>query len=228
MNNASASDTPASPIRVENLYYLLSYAWGLLPVLEPVAGATAAPPETLLNLLAALLSDQLRQLVKRGLNQDYQAHELLTGTPRGKILLRRSMREQTMPRAKLWCESDERTPDTHLNQLVKAAAHQLAGAGEVREELRQNLRGLLRFFDGVRLVPLLDARLSAVRVYRHTIRYGTAVHISQLVRRLALPTQEAGTVLVPDVWRDERKMARLFEQFVRNFYQFHLRGKASV
>lgn len=217
-----------SPIRVENLYYLLSYAWGLLPVMEPVAGGSEAPPETLLELLAALLCDQLQQLVKRGLNQDYQAEELLTGMPRGKILLGRSMREQTTPRAKLWCESDERTPDNRLNQLLKAAAYQLAESSHVKEELRQDLRKLLRFFDAVRLVPLLDTRLAAVRVYRHTARYSPAVHLSQLVRHLALPTQDDGTVLVPDVVRDERRMAVLFEQFVRNFYSFHLRGTANV
>ncbi len=217
-----------SPIRVANLYYLLSYAWGLLPVVEPVTGGSEAPPEMLLDLLAVLLRDQLQQLVKRGLNQDYQAEELLTGMPRGKILLGRSMREQTMPRARLWCASDERTPNNRLNQLLKAAAHQLAEAREVREVLRQDLRKLLRFFDAVSPVPLLDVRLAAVRVYRHTARYSPAVHLSQLVRNLALPTQEAGTVLVPDVTRDERRMAVLFEQFVRNFYAFHLRGTANV
>lgn len=218
----------ASPIQVENLYYLLSYAWGLLPVEEPVAGGAEAPPETLLDLLAVLLRDQMQQLVKRGLNQDYQAEAMLTGTPRGKILLGRSMRERTMPRAKLWCESDERTPNTRLNQLVKAAAHRLAEASEVREDLRQDLRKLLRFFADVDPISLLDTRLAMVRVYRHTARYSSVVHLSQLVRQLALPTQGAGTVLLPDVWRDERKMARLFEQFVRNFYAFHLRGMASV
>lgn len=218
----------ASPIRVENLYYLLSYAWGLLPVVAPVPSGLEAPPETLLDLLAVLLRDQLQQLVRRGLNQDYQAVELLTGMPRGKILLGRSMREQTLPRARLWCESDERTPDNRLNQLLKAAAHLLAEAEEVQEVLRQDLRKLLPFFGAVRLVPLLDTRLAAVRVHRHTARYSPAVHLSQLVRQLALPTQEAGTVLVPDVSRDERRMAVLFEQFVRNFYAFHLRGEAMV
>jgi 5-methylcytosine-specific restriction enzyme subunit McrC len=218
----------SSLIRVENLYYLLSYAWGLLPVVEPVSGGSEAPPDTLLNLLAVLLREQLQQLVKRGLNQDYQAEELLTGMPRGKILTGRSMREQTMPRARLWCESDERTPDNRLNQLLKAAAHLLAEAKEVQEVLRQDLRNILRPFDAVQLVPLLDARLAAVRVHRHTARYGPAVHLSQLVRHLAFPTQEAGTVLVPDVTRDKRRMAMLFEQFVRNFYSYHLRGKANV
>ncbi len=218
----------SSPIRVENLYYLLSYAWGLLPVAEPVVGDAETPPETLLDLLAVLLRDSLEQLVKRGLDQDYQTTELLTAMPRGKLLPGRSMREQTLPRARVWCETDDRTPDTLLNQLVKSAAHRLAEAGEVKEALREDLRGLLRSFDRVRLVPLLDTELGAVRVYRHTARYGMVVHLSQLVRHLALPTQKAGTVLVPDVWRDERNMARLFEQFVRNFYDFHLRGIATV
>ncbi len=218
----------SSPIRVENLYYLLSYAWGLLPVAEPVVGDAETPPETLLDLLAVLLRDSLEQLVKRGLDQDYQTTELLTAMPRGKLLPGRSMREQTLPRARMWCETDDRTPDTLLNQLVKSAAHYLAEAGEIKEALREDLRGLLRSFDRVRLVPLLDTRLGAVRVYRHTARYGMVVHLSQLVRHLALPTQEAGAVLLPDVWRDERNMARLFEQFVRNFYAFHLRGIATV
>jgi 5-methylcytosine-specific restriction enzyme subunit McrC len=227
MNNASQSRSQ-SPIRVENLYYLLSYAWGLLPVVEPVPGGSEAPPETLLDLLAVLLRDQLEQLVKRGLGQDYCTSELLTGVPRGKLLLGRTMREQTLPRARVWCETDERTPDILLNQLVKAAAHRLAESPEVQEALRLDLQWLLRSFDKVRLVPLLDARLGSVRVYRHTARYSAAVHLSHLVRHLAFPTQEAGTVLLADVWRDERRMAVLFEKFVRNFYNFHLRGTATV
>ena len=148
--------------------------------------------------------------------------------PRGKLLLGRSMREQTLPRAKVWCETDEWIPDTLLNQLMKAAAHYLAEAGEVKAYLREDLRWLLRSFDRVRPVPLPDTKLGTVRVYRHTARYGLVFHLSHLVRHLALPTQETGTVLLPDGWRDERNMARLFEQFVRNFYALHLRGTAIV
>jgi 5-methylcytosine-specific restriction enzyme subunit McrC len=217
-----------SSIRVENLYYLLSYAWGLLPVETPESRGTETPPATLLQLLVMLLRDRLEQLVKRGLDQDYRTEQTLTAVPRGKLLLGRSMRELTLPRAKVWCETDHRTVDTLLNQLVKAAARRLAEEATVSEAVRGDLGWLLRWFSEVQDVPLLNSRLGTVRVYRHTARYGMAVHISQLVRKLALPTQEGGTVLVPDVWRDERRMARLFEQFVRNFYAFHLRGLASV
>lgn len=218
----------SSPIRVENLYYLLSYAWGLLPVETPESRGTEIPPATLLQLLAVLLRDRLEQLLKRGLDQDYRTEQTLTGVPRGKLMLGRSMRELTLPRAKIWCETDHRTVDTHLNQLVKAAARRLAEEEAVSEDVRGELVWLLRSFGEVQDVPLLAPKLGNVRVYRHTARYGMAVHISQLVRKMALPTQEAGTVLVPDVWRDERGMARLFEQFVRNFYAFHLQGMASV
>ncbi|WP_151087406.1 5-methylcytosine restriction system specificity protein McrC [Hymenobacter baengnokdamensis] len=228
MNSPAQPLATYSPIRVENLYYLLSYAWGLLPVEAPESRGTETPPETLLELLAVLLRDRLEQLVKRGLDQDYRTEETLTAMPRGKLLLGRSMRELTLPRARLWCETDHRTVDTTLNRLVKAAAQRLAEEEAVSMAIREELRWHLRSFRGVQEVPLLAPKLGTVRVYRHTARYGMAVHISQLVRHLALPTQEAGTVLVPDVWRDERKMAQLFEQFVRNFYDFHLRGKAKV
>jgi 5-methylcytosine-specific restriction enzyme subunit McrC len=228
MNSPAKLLAVRSPIRVENLYYLLSYAWGLLPVERPESHGTETPPETLLELLAVLLRDRLEHLVKRGLDQDYRTEETLTAMPRGKLLLGRSMRELTLPRTRLWCETDHRTVDTTLNQLVKAAAQRLAEEGTVSENVRHELRWHLRSFSGVQDVPLLAPKLGTVRVYRHTARYGMAVHISQLVRKLAMPTQEAGTVLVPDVWRDERGMARLFEQFVRNFYTFHLLGTASV
>jgi 5-methylcytosine-specific restriction enzyme subunit McrC len=219
---------PRGTIPIQNLYHLLTYAWDVLPQAAALPRHLTAAPPDLHHLLASVLCGAVAQLLKRGLAHDYVSEDTLSARPRGKLLLAASVRQLTLPRRQLWCEVDERAPDHALNRLLKATLHFLVTTGGLRPALRAELQFVLRAFGTVTLVPLQDPALRAVRVHRATARYALAVHVCHLIRRRGLPTEEAAHTLFADYRRDRRTMARLFEQFVRQFFAHHLRGQARV
>ena len=206
-------------IPVQNLYHLLTYAWNQLEEAEQVS-VTAEPADTLLDLLARVLVQGTTHVLKRGLARDYLPQQELTGRLRGKLLLADSIRQQTLPTARAWCAYDELSHDILVNRLLKSAIHHLVTADELDKSLCQELRALYVRLGDVTLVPVPDVRLyEQVRLHRHTAHYGLLLSICRLVHEELLLTQEAGDRLFRNFTGSDKRMAALFEQFVRNFYR---------
>lgn len=206
-------------IPVQNLYHLLTYAWDQLEEAEQI-NVTAEPADTLLDLLARVLVQGTTHVLKRGLARDYLPQQELTGRLRGKLLLSDSIRQQTLPTARAWCAFDEFSHDILVNRLLKSAIHHLLTAPKLATSLRQDLRALYVRLGDVALVPAPDVHLyEQVRLYRHTAHYRLLLSICRLVHEEVLLTQEAGDHLFRDFTGSDKRMATLFEQFVRNFYR---------
>lgn len=206
-------------IPVQNLYHLLTYAWDQLEEAEQV-NVTAEPADTLLDLLARVLVQGTTHVLKRGLARDYLPQQELTGRLRGKLLLADSLRQHTLPTARAWCAYDELSHDVPVNRLLKSAMHHLLTTPKLASPLRQELRALYVRLGDVALVPVPDVRAyEQVRLHRHTAHYGLLLSVCRLVHEEVLLTQEAGDHLFRDFTGSDKRMAALFERFVRNFYR---------
>ncbi len=206
-------------IPVQNLYHLLTYAWDQLDEADEVAVA-AEPADSLLDLLARVLVQGTTHVLKRGLARDYVPITELTGRLRGKLLLSESVRQRTLPQARGWCAFDELSHDVPVNQLLKSALHHLLTAPKLAKPLRREIRALYLRLADVALVPVSDLRVYAqVVLHRPTAHYRLLLSICQLVHEEVLLTQKSGERLFRDFTGNEKRMAALFERFVRNFYR---------
>jgi len=206
-------------IPVQNLYHLLTYAWDQLEEAEAVA-VSAEPADSLLDLLARVLVHSTTHVLKRGLARDYVPETELTGRLRGKLLLSESIRQRTLPTARAWCTFDELSHDVPVNRLLKATLHYLLTAPKLDPKLRQEVHSLYVRLPDVALLPVHDLSVfDQVVLYRHNAHYRLLMSICQLVHEEVLLTQEAGQHLFRDFTSSEKRMADLFERFVRNFYR---------
>lgn len=206
-------------IPVQNLYHLLTYAWDQLDEAEEVA-VTAEPADALLDLLARVLVQGTTHVLKRGLARDYVPEVALTGRLRGKLLLSESVRQRTLPTARGWCAFDELSHDVPVNRLLKSALHHLHAAPKLAKPLRREIRALYARLADVTLVAVPDLRAYAqVGLHRPTAHYRLLLSICQLVHEEVLLTQETGERLFRNFTGNEKRMAALFERFVRNFYR---------
>jgi 5-methylcytosine-specific restriction enzyme subunit McrC len=73
-------------IPVRNLYYLFLYAWDRLPEGGAVDVSGVEGPE-LPNLLAKVLLEGTRRLLRRGLDRGYVERDEDTARPRGRMLV---------------------------------------------------------------------------------------------------------------------------------------------
>ncbi|MDQ8192522.1 5-methylcytosine restriction system specificity protein McrC [Roseibacillus persicicus] len=207
-----------SEIPIQNLYFLLCYAWDRLPEAKEVDIA-ANDCHSLTELLAKLLANGTQRLIKRGLDRDYLPHREDTAVPRGRMDLTASFPLLAARKQRLVCEFDEFTHNTLPNRILKttlASLHHVDGLGENTNILLLQQNELLRRIPPIRLTSRLFQR---VRLHRNNRDYRFLLNICQLLHDTRLPEQKDGKTRFRDFTREPRLMPALFEAFVKNFYK---------
>ncbi|AWV91004.1 5-methylcytosine restriction system specificity protein McrC [Bradymonas sediminis] len=211
-------------IPVQNIYYMLSYAWNELELAER-ADVESLESSDLANLFARVLIEGTSRLLRRGLDTAYQTYSQEIPGVRGQIDFNTSLRKMLFEQGRAQCRLDERTPNVLHNQLLKSTLIQLGRLGSIDRNLRDRIRQQVRHFRGVGALPHLSPGLfRRVQFHRNNRIYRHLLNICELIARNLLVSEESGEVWFRDVVRDDGKMPYLFEKFVRNFYTRELSG----
>ncbi|MEO1018720.1 MAG: 5-methylcytosine-specific restriction endonuclease system specificity protein McrC [Pseudomonadota bacterium] len=208
----------ASPIPVQNIYFLLAYAWNRLPESE-VVDVSGLESQELADLFAVVLINGIRHLLRRGLDQSYLAQEEELAGIRGRINIGVTARRMLASHGRAYCEFDELHVDTSPNQILRATVVKLSQASTLDSGLRSKLRGLNRELGGISVIPLNQQVFRTVQLHSNNRFYRFLLSICELVVRMSLIDESEGQFRFRDFIRDEKAMARLFESFVFNFYR---------
>lgn len=214
---------PMGQIPIENLYYLLSYAWdhfrdgGGIDV-----SATSCPDVE--NLMAKLLGSSIHHLSRTGFERDYLPITESTPRLKGRIHVAESYLGMTPQSGRMICEFDELSHDTPANRLLKSVAWRLLRAPTLTKDNRHALRAAFALIPEARIIPVTDSCFSRIQLHRNTRNYRYALGICQLIHRSLLPEEHTGSRRFRDLLRDEITMSRLFEAFVKNFAIRHCPG----
>ena len=208
-------------IPLATLYYLLCYAWQRLPAPAVLQATEATPFHRPLELLTQMLLHAMREVLRTGLPRSYHTQEAELRELRGRIELAPSLGRGLLPQGRAVCTYDELSTNQPLYQLVAGTVAALASHRGVPLALRRDL-GQLRRRLPAEVVPLAPtaAIFPQLRRLRLAGQEAFLLHICELIYETALPEPaEEGRGRFVDFRRDERLMARLFEQAVRNFYR---------
>ena len=208
----------ATTIPITNLYYLLAYAWNhKLSEAELVAIDADSCPD-LNNLFARILANATHHLVRRGLDRSYVPFEEETPRIRGRIDFSASEKIQSRTRGKLVCIYDELSPDVLHNRLVKATLRLLRNDPRVHKDSRKRLAQSLEAFHEVGDLRVSPRDFHRVQLHRNNRAYRFILHLCELIHASLLPDKsQDGSRRFRDFTRDEKIMAKVFEDFVRNF-----------
>ena len=113
--------TDAIPIR--NIYYMLAYADHCLDQRD-FSGLDAEPFDNACDLFAAILARGLSGQIRRGLERSYVPRRETLSSPRGRIDISASIKEQSLSRLRLHCRYDEYSEAvsyTHLDVYKRQA-----------------------------------------------------------------------------------------------------------
>ena len=215
----------ATTIPITNLYYLLAYAWDhKLSEAELVTINADACPD-LNNLFAKILANATHQLVRRGLDRSYVPFEEETPRIRGRIDFSASEKIQSRTRGKLVCIYDELCPDVLHNRIVKATLRVLRNDPRVHKNSRKGLAQSVEAFHEVGELRVTPRHFHRVQLHRNNRAYRFILHLCELIHASLLPDKsQDGSRRFRDFTRDEKIMAKIFEDFVRNFASRHLAG----
>lgn len=215
---------PAIPI--QNIYYLLSYAWDLLEEADELAVDTEDLPQVL-DLVARLLTLGTQRLLRRGMDRGYLPQTEVLSTLRGRIDFGASVKRLLLEQCKAQCDFEEFLPDLLHNQILKATIQTLATTEGLAFRQRRDLHILLRRMDGISRLHLRKAHFAEARLHRNNAHYRLLMHLCELAFDNLLVNEQTGQRIFRNFLRDKRQMARLFERFVANFYRKETPWKVS-
>lgn len=201
-------------IPIQNLYYLLAYAYRGLPA-GGVSALATVEATAQADLVAGVVAAAVRGQIRRGLARGYVSHAQDTSAPRGRIDVGETARRAL--RGRVHVHADAFVSDVPANRLVLATLRRLVRTDGIRGETRAALRALVPAFSGVSRIPLDARALRAVDVHGAARSYRFLVSLCALVHRSLLPTEAAGRSRFLDVTRDEAAMRMLFQQFIYEF-----------
>jgi 5-methylcytosine-specific restriction enzyme subunit McrC len=209
------------PIPIKNIYYLLSYAWNKLEESELV-DVSAEDESDLLNLVGRVLLNGTKTLLKRGIDRQYLTENEVYQGIKGKVNITDSLLQHLFPKGLSICEFDELSADILPNQILKTTLQNITQIPSLSPTLKQEIRTIIYRLHEVSEIVLTDTIFHQVQINRNNSFYVFLLNISELIYQNLLINEETGDFQFKDFLRDERQMARLFEEFIRNFYKIEV------
>lgn len=212
-------------IRIQNIYYMLSYAFQVLNE-DGYKQVATEEFENAAELCAAILIKGVFSQLKRGLGKEYIVQTEELSTLRGKIDISASVKEQTMLRKRLVCNYDEFSVNSYMNRIIRTTMDTLVRSN-ISKDRKKQLRKLLIYFAEVE--PLNRESINwKLQFNKNNQTYQMLISICYLILKGLLQTTSDGSTKLMD-FLDEQRMCRLYEKFILEYFKKeHPEVKASA
>ncbi len=212
-----------SKIPIENIYYLLCYSWNQLDASNRIR-VSASDYTQYIDLFAKVLNNGCSYIFKRGLDRTYKNEfEELTQV-HGKIDFKNNLRNLSVPILRLHCDFDELSQDILHNQIIKATLNKLLRVKNLDRSIRLELLEVYKRFLHISDIALTSNHFAKVNLHRNNLFYRFVLNVAFIIHENISLNEDTGSYEFIDFVRDEKKMAKLFEHFVRNFFKEALRN----
>ena len=202
-------------IPIQNIYYMLSYAFQTLQA-ENYKDLAAENFHNTAELCAAILDKGIGIQLKHGLRRDYVSKSESLSTLQGKLNISESIKTQTMLKKQMICTYDEFSTNIQFNQIIKSTVLLLLKAN-ITNSRKKSLRKLLLFFSDVNEIDLHFVNWNQ-QYNRSNQNYQMLIGMCYLVYKSLLTTQNNGTTKLMDFF-DGQRMCRLYEKFLLEYYR---------
>lgn len=202
-------------IPIQNIYYMLSYAFQMLNE-QGYKSVATEHFENVADLCAAILIKGLSKQLKRDLMKDYiPKREPLTAL-RGKMEISETLKTNSIIKRQVVCSYDEFSENAYMNRIIKTTMLRLMVA-DVDKSRKKEMKKLLVFLVNVEPLPVYRINWN-LRYDRNNQTYRMLVSICYLVLKGLLQTQSDGTTKLMD-FLDEQRMHRLYEKFILEYFR---------
>lgn len=214
-------------IPIQNVYYMLSYAFRVLNE-QGYKSIETEEFHNVAELCASILTKGVSLQLKRGLGKEYICEMEALSSPRGKIDVTASIKDLSKVKGQLVCTYDDFSVNSYMNRIIKTTMELLLKS-KVSPARKKELKKQLVFFGEV---DTLDAHTInwSMRFNRNNQSYRMLVSVCHLVIKGLLQTKSDGSTKLMD-FLDDQQMHHLYEKFILEYYNTeykHLKVKASA
>ncbi|MBF6625103.1 5-methylcytosine-specific restriction endonuclease system specificity protein McrC [Aerococcaceae bacterium zg-BR9] len=202
-------------IPIQNVYYMLSYAFQVLTA-EGYKNIATEQFNNTAELMAAILAKGIAVQIKRGIGREYISQTEPLSALRGKIDVVESVKRQIMLKKQMFCIYDEFSVNVTMNRIIKSTVELLL-CSDISKARKKELRKLMIYFNDVERIDLYTVNWN-VPYYRHNQTYRLLISICYLVVKGLLQTNSDGSTRLME-FVDEQRMCRLYEKFIFEYYR---------
>jgi len=205
-------------IPIQNIFYLLCYAWNKLEE-SNIVNVNEIDSTELIDLFAKVLSNSCTRLLKQGLDRYYVEHEDVIMGIKGKFNFSATIKQNVLPLSKTVCIYDEFDYDILQNQILKTTIGKLLRTKNLDVTIKDELHKLYLKLPPISEIVIRKSMFNQIRLHRNNYHYDFILKVCQIINENLFIDESKGKYKFMDFTRDEKAMARLFEAFVRNFYK---------
>ncbi len=214
-------------IPIENIYFLLCYAWNNLDEKDRVNVSIDDKTE-LLDLFAKVLINATKMLLKRGIDKNYIDYtEELAGV-KGKIQISQTLKSNLLFKQRTICAFDDFSANIISNRILVSTIYRLIRTKGLDKQLKNELVSLQRMLSDINQIEITNPLFKQVRLSRNNRFYGFIMNVCQIIYENSFPAEVQGKYKFSDFTRDDSKMNHLFEVFIRNFYRIEQKKYKTV
>ncbi len=202
-------------IPIQNIYYMLSYAFQVLNE-QGYKNVATEQFDNVGELCAAILARGVSVQLKRGLGKEYIEEKEALSTIHGKIEVADSIKSQTIYRKQMICTYDDFSVNSYRNRIIKTTMELLLRS-DISKSRKKQLRKLLVFFGDVEILDVHNINWN-LQFDRNNQTYRMLISICYLVIKGLLQTNSNGTTKLMD-FLDEQRMCHLYERFILEYYR---------
>lgn len=202
-------------IPVQNVYYMLSYAFRVLNE-QGYKSIQTEQFHNVAELCAAILSRGVSYQLKRGLGKEYTPETEALTSPRGRIEINESIKTLSRIRGQMVCTYDDFSVNSYMNRIIKTTMELLLRS-KISFTRKKELRKLLVFFGEVQTLDVHTINWK-IQYNRNNQSYRMIVSVCYLVIQGLLQTETDGSTKLMD-FLDDQRMHHLYEKFILEYYR---------
>lgn len=213
-----------SMISNENLFQMLIFSYGLWN-LDKFARIGEQDLDSPLDALALVLNSQIAMAEKRGLYRHYEDVVESTLRPRGALIFSDTIKLRAVGGSRVVVNTDELNINNSVNQNLRWAVNALLRSERVSSYTKRSLRVSNERLKGVCLIGRPTRSLPTDRLHARRPEYRIGLSVVSLLSDCfqIAESDEASGLVSKSTDFDSVVRSQLFENFVREFYRYHLR-----
>ena len=204
-------------IPIAKVYYLLCYAWNFIGERKLVKVGELDELRAVQDLYGKVLTAGFFHLARQGLDRGYMDFQDDIGGVRGRISLSDTTKRALRARGRISCEFQELTYDVLHNRILRSTLHSLFRLANLEKEIASDVRTAFRRMEEITEVSLSRRIFNQVQLDRNRRYYRLLLSVCRLIHEQLLIDEQTGQATISDF--DSKRMYRLYEEFVINFYR---------
>lgn len=207
-------------IRVQNIYYMLAYAFQCLNEKDEKR-YSGEQFDYVADLFASILANGIAKQIKKGLFREYVTYEEELTSPRGRIRLSDTINKLAAQQKVTVCDVDEYIENTYANQVLKSVLLLLVKSDEVRSTTKKKLKSFLLYFQQVGETDVYHVAWNRFTYTRNNSSYRMMMYICQLIVDGMIIGEGQKKQYHLKEFIDDQKMHTLYEKFILEYYKRH-------